>query len=104
AKALHSSYEHVNLVVAHLGNGISIGAHQKGKVIDVNNGLHGDGPFSLERAGTIPLRALIERCYSGNVNKEDMIQEVTYHGGLKAYLSIQSLPEVEARILKNDQE
>lgn len=102
AKAIHSQYEDVNLIVAHIGNGITIGAHQKGKVIDVNNGLHGDGPFSLERAGTIPLRELIELCYSGDFKKHELIQEVTFHGGLKAYLPIESLPDVEASILKKD--
>lgn len=101
AKELHSSYMSVNLVVAHIGNGITIGAHQKGKVIDVNNGLHGDGPFSLERAGTIPSRALIEWCHTNKLS-EDIIEEITYHGGLKAYLSVDGFPEVEEKIKQND--
>lgn len=75
AKELQSTYHQVNLIVAHIGNGITIGAHEQGKVIDVNNGLHGDGPFSLERAGTIPSEALISLCFSGNYTEEDIIKK-----------------------------
>ncbi len=104
ARTLHSTYEEVDLIVAHIGNGITIGAHQKGRVIDVNNGLHGDGPFSLERAGTIPLQALIDLCYSGSYQKEDIIHEVTFNGGLKSYLPVESFAEVEQKIRQNDAE
>lgn len=103
AKELNKTYENVNLIVAHLGNGITIGAHEKGKVIDVNNGLHGDGPFSLERAGTIPSEALISLCFSGEYSKEDIIRKITYKGGLKAYLNTDDLNEIEERIANNDE-
>lgn len=102
ANALFSNYEDVNLIVAHIGNGITIGAHEKGRVTDVNNGLHGDGPFSLERTGTIPLQALIDLCYSGKYQKDDIIHEVTFNGGLKAYLPVESFIEVEEKIRQND--
>lgn len=103
AEELNKTYENVNLIVAHLGNGITIGAHQQGKVIDVNNGLHGDGPFSLERAGTIPSEALISLCFSGKYSKDDIIRKITFKGGLKAYLDTDDLTEIEQRIANNDE-
>ena len=103
AYELGKTYETVNLIVAHLGNGITIGAHRNGKVIDVNNGLHGDGPFSLERAGTIPSEALISLCFSGEYTKDDIIRKITFKGGLKAYLHTDDLTEIEKRITNNDE-
>jgi butyrate kinase len=103
ARAIHSTYDKVNFIVAHLGNGITIGAHQQGRVIDVNNGLDGDGPFSLERSGTIPSRALIELCYSGTYEKEELIHHITFEGGVKAYLSIETITELEDMIKANHQ-
>jgi len=102
ARELNVAYEKANLIVAHIGNGITIGAHQQGKVIDVNNGLHGDGPFSLERAGTIPSEALISLCFSGDYSEEDIINKITYKGGLKAYLDTDDISEIERRIQNND--
>src|SRR5699024_2127632 len=102
ANQLGKTYDQVDLIVAHLGNGITIGAHQKGKVIDVNNGLHGDGPFSLERAGTIPSEALISLCFSGEYTKDDIVHKITYKGGLKGYLQTDDLSEVEDRIAQKD--
>ena len=64
AESIGSRYEDLNLIVAHLGGGISISAHSKGRVIDVNNALDGDGPFSTERAGSIPTRQLVDLCFS----------------------------------------
>lgn len=98
AHQLNKSYQEVKLIVAHLGNGITIGAHEYGRVVDVNNGLHGDGPFSLERAGTIPSEALIEKCFSGDYTKEDIIKEITYKGGIKAYLQTDDLKKIEQKI------
>lgn len=102
ASEINKEYEKANLIVAHLGNGITIGAHQHGKVIDVNNGLHGDGPFSLERTGTIPLEGLISLCFSGDYTKESMMQTITYRGGLKAYLHTKNVANIEKRIQEND--
>ncbi|MEI3611766.1 butyrate kinase [Pseudogracilibacillus sp. SO30301A] len=102
ARELRITYNQANLIVAHIGNGITIGAHRCGKVIDVNNGLHGDGPFSLERAGTIPSEALISLCFSGEYTEEDIINKITYKGGLKAYLHTDNITEVEKRIRNND--
>jgi len=93
AHELQADYEDVNLIVAHLGNGITIGAHKNGKVIDVNNGLHGDGPFSFERTGTIPSEALIDLCFSHNFTKNEVTQIITKKGGLKAYLQTDTIDE-----------
>ncbi|MFL6555047.1 MAG: butyrate kinase, partial [Bacillus sp. (in: firmicutes)] len=65
AKELGKKYTDLNLIVTHMGGGITVGVHKQGKVIDVNNGLHGDGPFSPERAGTVPVGDLVALCYSG---------------------------------------
>lgn len=102
ARELKVDYQQTNLIVAHLGNGITIGAHQNGRVIDVNNGLHGDGPFSLERTGTIPLEGLITLCFSGKYTKESMMHAITYHGGLNAYLHTNDIGEIEKRIEEYD--
>lgn len=102
AEELSYPYDEVNFIVAHLGYGITIGAHEKGKVIDVNNGLHGDGPFSLERAGTIPLEGLISLAFSGDYTKESLLNDITYHSGLKGYLHTKSLTEIEEGISLND--
>src|SRR5699024_9465300 len=70
SQELNRQYDQVNLIVCHLGIGITIGAHKRGRVIDVNNGLHGDGPFSIERAGTLPIESLISLCYSNEYTEE----------------------------------
>src|SRR5699024_3274755 len=85
AKEMQLTYEDAYLIVAHIGMGITIGAHEQGKVIDVNNGLHGDGPFSIERAGTLPSEGLIGLSYAGVFSQASLIEEITYQGGLKAY-------------------
>ena len=71
AKEHNTSYEDVNLIVVHMGGGVSVGAHRKGRVIDVNNALDGDGPFSPERAGGVPSGELLEMCFSGKYSKEE---------------------------------
>src|SRR5699024_11817576 len=68
---------------------------KQGKVIDVNNGLHVDGPFSLERAGTIPSEDLIELCFSGKFDQQSLIRDITYNGGLNGYLKTDNIREIE---------
>lgn len=80
-----SEYEDLNLVVAHLGSGISIGAHQKGRVIDVNNALDGEGPFAPERSGTLPAGALARYCLEKEVSWTEVKKMLTGKGGLFAY-------------------
>lgn len=95
-------YEEVNMVVAHMGGGISIGAHRKGKVIDVNNALDGDGPFTPERSGTLPLTQLIDLCYFGKYTLEEMKKKIKGRGGLVAYLGTNNAKEIQERIKKGD--
>ncbi len=80
------SYEELNLIVAHLGGGISVGAHKNGKVVDVNNALDGEGPFSPERSGGLPVGDLVKLCYSGKYTLAEMKKKIKGCGGLVAYL------------------
>ena len=85
AKEHNTSYEDVNLIVVHMGGGVSVGAHRKGRVIDVNNALDGDGPFSPERAGGVPSCELLEMCFSGKYSKEEVYKKLVGKGGFVAY-------------------
>ena len=102
AKNINKAYEKTNLIVAHMGGGITVGAHHNGKVIDVNNGLHGDGPFSPERAGTVPAGDLIALCFSGELYRDEVMNKIVGEGGLMAYLQTSDAREVEERIDKGD--
>ncbi len=104
AKSVMRDYEDLNLIVVHLGGGITVGAHQKGRVIDVNQGLDGDGPFSPERSGTLPVGQLVEACFSGNYTKEKLKRMIKGEGGLVAFLGTNSAYEVEKRIYEGDKE
>lgn len=97
-------YEDLNLIVAHMGGGISVGAHQKGKVIDVNNALDGDGPFSPERSGGLPTGALIQLCFSGDITLAEMKKQLVGKGGFVSYLGTNSGLEVENRAMDGDTE
>ena len=102
AAQLGKNYASVNLIVAHLGGGISVAAHQNGKVVDVNNALDGDGPFSPERSGTLPVGDLIKLCFSGDYSREQALKLVQGGGGLVAYLGTTSGLEIEKRINEGD--
>ena len=86
AKSIMKKYEDLNLIVVHLGGGITVGAHRKGKVIDVNQGLDGDGPFSPERSGTLPVGQLIKVAFSGIYSQTKMSEMILGKGGMMAYL------------------
>ncbi|GAQ17537.1 butyrate kinase 2 [Oceanobacillus picturae] len=104
-KAAHDAekaYEEMNMIVTHMGGGITIGAHKGGKVIDVNNGLHGDGPFSPERAGTVPAGDLVSLCFSGEYYVDEIMKKIVGQGGLMAYLETNDAVEVEKRIATGD--
>jgi len=104
AKDLGKAYEDVNFIVAHLGGGISVGAHRKGKVIDVNNALDGEGPFSPERTGGLPVSALMKLCFSGKYTLAEMKKKVTGNGGIVAYLGTNDGREVVKRMDEGDKE
>lgn len=80
-------YENLNLVVVHMGGGVSVGAHNNGKVVDVNNALDGDGPFSPERAGSVPAGDLIKLCFSGKYSEAEVYSKIVGKGGFVAYLN-----------------
>lgn len=95
-------YEQMNLIICHLGGGISIGAHQQGRCIDVNNAFDGEGPFSPERAGSLPSGSLIDLCYSGRYTKDQLKRRISGKAGLAAHLGTVAIPEIEQRIARGD--
>ncbi len=95
AGKLGKNYEELNLIVAHMGGGISIGAHKQGKVIDVNQALDGEGPFSPQRSGTLPVGDLVRLAFSGKYHPDEMLQMITGQGGLKAYTGTDNVQEIE---------
>lgn len=103
AKAINAKYEDLNLIIAHLGGGISVGAHLKGRAVDVNNALDGEGPFSPERAGTLPAGSLVELCFSGKYTKKEVMKMVYGKAGLFAHLGTNSAIEVDERIAAGDE-
>lgn len=96
-------YENTNLIVAHMGGGISVGAHRKGRVVDVNNALDGDGPFSPERSGSLPTGQLVKICFSGEYTKDEIKQMLKGKGGLVAYLDSNDAYEVEKKAEAGDE-
>ncbi len=103
AKSVSNKYEALNLIVAHLGGGISVGAHYKGRVIDVNQALDGEGPFSPERSGTLPAGSLVTMCFSGKYTESEIRKMITGKGGLIAYLNTNDAYEVEKRAKAGDE-
>lgn len=103
AKKVDKKYEELRLIVTHMGGGITVGAHAGGKVIDVNNGLHGDGPFSPERAGTVPTGELVDLCFSGNYFRSEVMKSLVGEGGLVGYLGTNDAVLVEKRIAAGDE-
>jgi butyrate kinase len=102
ASQLKKSYSELNMIVAHMGGGITVGCHERGRVIDVNNGLDGDGPFSPERSGAVPIGDLIKGCFTGEYTLPEMKKLVKGHGGMVAYLGTNDMRAVEKRIDNGD--
>ena len=94
AKENGKAYEDLNLIVVHMGGGVSVGAHLKGKVIDVFNALDGDGAFSPERAGGVPTGGLIKLCFSGKYTEQEVYKKFVGNGGLNAYLNTNDMRDV----------
>jgi len=102
ARFLGQKYEDMNLIVTHLGGGISVSAHRKGRVVDTNQALDGDGPFSPERSGTLPVGQLTRLCFSGKYTEDEVMNMIRGKGGLTAYLDTNDAAEVEDRIKNGD--
>lgn len=103
AEKFGKKYEEMNFVVAHLGGGISVGAHKKGRVIDVNNALNGEGPFSPERSGSLPAEQLINACFSGKYTEAEIKKMIVGKGGLSALLGTNNAKEVSDKAEAGDE-
>ncbi|MBQ4548945.1 MAG: butyrate kinase [Bacteroidales bacterium] len=104
AATVGKKYEELNLIGIHLGGGISVAAHKKGLVVDVNNALNGEGPFTPERSGTLPSGPLMNACFSGKYTKKDIDLMLKGQGGFVAYLGTNDAMEVENRVKAGDKE
>ena len=102
AKEKGVSYDSLNLIVVHMGGGVSVGAHEKGRVIDVFNALDGDGAFSPERAGAVPSGALIKMCFSGEYTEKEVYKKIVGNGGFNAYLGTNDMRDVAKMIADGD--
>lgn len=102
AENIGRDYEDLNLIVVHLGGGISVGAHMKGMIVDVNNAMDGEGPFSPERSGTLPAGDLARLCFSGEYTHEEVRRMFIGEGGITAYLQTNDAREVESMIDTGD--
>lgn len=94
AKECGKAYEDLNLIVVHMGGGVSVGAHKNGKVVDVANALDGDGPFSPERSGGLPSGALMKLCFSGKYTQAEVGKMINGNGGFNAYLGTNDMRDV----------
>jgi len=103
AASVNRKYEEMNLIVVHMGGGISVGTHKMGRVIDVNNALNGDGPFSPERSGGLPSGQLVDLCFSGEYSHQELKSMITGKGGILAYLGTNNFIEVCKRADSGDQ-
>ncbi|MBZ9625629.1 butyrate kinase [Clostridium sp. FP2] len=103
AKENGKKYEEISLIVAHMGGGVSVGAHKNGRVIDVNNALDGEGPFSPERSGGLPIGDLAKMCFSGEYTLEDIKKKINGKGGFVAYLNTNDAKEVIDRAEAGDE-
>ncbi len=95
AKETGKAYDSLNLVVVHMGGGVSVGAHKQGKIVDVFNALDGDGAFSPERAGAVPVGALVKMCFSGEYTEKEVYKKLVGNGGFNAYLGTNDMRDVE---------
>ncbi len=102
AKENGEAYDSLNLIVVHMGGGVSVGAHLNGRIIDVFNALDGDGAFSPERAGGAPVGALIKMCFSGQYTEKEVYKKFVGNGGFNAYLGTNDMRDVEKMVLAGD--
>ena len=103
AEKVGKKYEDLNLIIAHLGGGITVGAHQKGRVVDVNEGLTGYGPFSPERSGTLDAGQLVKMCFSGKYSESELLKKLAGKGGLVAHCGTNNVQELEKRASEGDE-
>jgi len=104
AREIGRPIEDMNLVVAHLGGGITVASIRKGRISDANISLLGGGPFTPQRTGELPIGDLIDLCYSGTFTRNELIDELTSHGGLRSYLGTDRMEHIEELINKGDKQ
>ena len=104
AASLGKPYESLHLIVAHMGGGISVGAHRHGRVIDVNNALDGDGPFSPERSGGLPAGQLVALSLSGDLSRQELKKKITGRGGMYAYAGTKDLRDLLDQASSGDEQ
>lgn len=102
AESIGKRYEDLNLIVCHLGGGISVAAHHYGRAIDANNALDGEGPFSPERAGSLPAADLVRLSFSGRYTEDQLLKRIAGHAGLEAHLGTTDVKEILKRIEQGD--
>ena len=102
AKETGRAYDSLNLVVVHMGGGVSVGAHRQGRVVDVFNALDGDGAFSPERAGAVQSGALIKLCFSGKYTEKEVYKKFVGNGGFNAYCGTNDMRDVEKMVQGGD--
>ena len=103
AREHNLKYEELNLIVCHLGGGISIAAHNHGRAVDANNALDGEGPFSPERAGSLPAADLVRLCFSGRYTEQELLKRIAGQAGLTALLGTNNMLDIENRIKNGDE-
>ncbi|MDL2257621.1 butyrate kinase [Eubacteriales bacterium OttesenSCG-928-K08] len=103
ARDMGKEYEDCRFIVAHMGGGITVGAHRYGRVVDVNDGLAGEGPFSPERTGALPAEPLVRMCFSGAYEQKDILDKISRSGGMSAYLGTHDLRACERLIKEGDE-
>lgn len=96
------NYSKLNLIVVHMGGGITVAAHKQGRMVDATNGIEGDGPFSTNRTGALPVGALVDMCYSGQYTQQEMHKKLNGNGGMMAYLGESDMRLVRERGLSGD--
>lgn len=104
AEGMGGTYHEAHLIVAHMGGGITVGAHKKGRVVDVNNGLNGDGPYAPERSGSLPVDGIVKALEEGHYTPDSLSRTVSREGGIFSYLGIVDVREVERRMADGDSE
>ncbi len=102
AKEINCHYEDLNLIICHIGGGISVAAHNHGKMIDCNDIVNGDGPMTPNRSGFIPAKPLINMCFSGKYTEKEIKEFINKNGGIMAWLGTTDMKEVTSRIEKGD--
>ena len=102
ANEIGKAYTDLNLIVVHMGGGVSVGAHKNGRVVDIFNALDGDGAFSPERAGSVPSGALIKMCFSGKYTEKEVYKKIVGNGGFNAYMGTNDMRDVEKAVLAGD--